>query len=215
MINRYHSNYSNHVHQLVISVSRHCYVTSQGKFKRQKKPFDVSLEKLNTIKQHIVHFLIRDHFSGLFYAELADSKNMISVYEFLHRAWSPKGTHPFHGVPYAMTIPKSVQKLWPLLPQFIIEKGIGLIEVTSGFQGGVRDVRTWENGLYPSLYESGYPPDYSEVKAKAPHICLQLSTRSSKRPNKETKWRENLQDVYPPGLFEDFIKGYEDEAHTL
>lgn len=190
----YKSDYSNQNHQLIVSVSRHCYVTGEGKFKYQKKSFDVNLDKLNTKKSHVVHFLIRDHFSGLFYAELADSKNIISIFDFLYRAWSQKDFHPFCGIPGAISIPKNIQRMWPDIISFVENLGVGIIDVTSGFQGGVRDIRTWETALYTDRYKSGRPPDYSEVKERSSNTCIELATWNSRGPSKEQVWRDNLRE---------------------
>ena len=189
----YKSYYSNHVHQLVVSVSKHLYVTESGKFKYQKKPFEVALDRLESFrKRHIVHYLVRDHFSGLFYAEVADSKGFLPITEFLYRAWSPKSVHPLYGIPSALTLPKTVKKVWPDLEPFIESLGITVIAVTSGFQGGIRDIRTWDERLRTGLYKSGYPPDYSEVLEQAPANCVWLNTSESKGRSKAAIWKSGL-----------------------
>ncbi len=81
--------------------------------KYQKKPFDVRIENLQSSqKTHIVHYVIRDHFSGLFYAELSDSDSLIPIHDFLYRAWQNKLFHPMVGIPDFMTIPKNAHKFW-------------------------------------------------------------------------------------------------------
>jgi hypothetical protein len=63
----YQTNYSIEVHQLIICISKHLYVTKSGPIKYQQKSFDVSLAKVDKAeKEHLVHYLIRDHFSGVF-----------------------------------------------------------------------------------------------------------------------------------------------------
>lgn len=188
---RYQSDYSNQVHQLMVSVSRHFFITRAGKYQYQKKPFNVELAT-RSAKRHAVHYLIRDHFSGLFYAELGDSECLTSIEEFLYRAWSKKLDHPFHGFPEAVSVPQTVRTAWPSVAASLAELGIPVIKVTSGFQGGIRDIRTWEEHLRCGLYESGFPPDYAEVKAKAPEMCRQLATWSFGGDSKEAKWRKNL-----------------------
>jgi hypothetical protein len=44
MAREYASNYSNEVHQLIVSVSRHYFITRQGFLKHQKKPLEVNLK---------------------------------------------------------------------------------------------------------------------------------------------------------------------------
>lgn len=195
----YKTEYSNHVHQLVVSVSRHYYVTSNGKFKQQKKALGGKLGCPATYtKKHIVHYLIRDHFSGLFYAEVTDTDNILSVLEFLKRAWSAKEGHPLQGIPNALTVPHSVRTVWPEIIPFLDAFSIQPVDVTSGFQGGVRDIRTWEEHLRTGLYESGFPPDYSEVRAQAAQTCAFISTYGSNGPKADI-WRDNLhEDIYIP-----------------
>lgn len=189
----YKTDYSNHVHQLIVSVSRHYYVTREGKYKYQKKPFEVQLENLTSPKTHIVHYLIRDHFSGLFYAEIVDSKNLICIFDFLKRAWTGESEFPFGGIPWGITVPKNVQRLWPDLVPWLIGLKMEVIEVTSGFQGGIRDVRTWETRLNWAQYDSGFPPDYSEVRSKAINTCLEIATWSARgEETRKEKWLRNL-----------------------
>ncbi len=204
MMHRYRSDYSNQVHQLVVSMSRHYYVTKQGKYQYQKKPFEVQLGAQGT-RLHAVHYVIRDHFSGLFYAEISDSDHLIPIEDFLYRAWCKKTEHPFHGIPEAISVPKTVQNVWPLVTELLMQSGIEVIDVTSGFQGGVRDIRTWEDNLRYGPYESGFPPDYTEVKSKATEICRQLATWSSNGEKKEHKWRSNLKNVLFPMSRETFL----------
>lgn len=207
MYRSYKTGIANEVHQLVVSVSRHYYVTSSGKYKRQKKPFEARLDNPSSFtKRHIVHYLIRDHFSGLFYAELTDSQSLFSIYEFLYRAWSPKKLHPLQGLPYGLTVPKNVRTMWPTLTSFLEEATVHPIDVTSGFQSGVRDLRTWEEVLRCGLYQSGYPPDYSEVLRDAPETCVRFNRSEVRGPSKADVWKRNLpEEVYIPSSREDFL----------
>lgn len=206
MYKSYKSDYSNHVHQLVVSVSKHLYVTESGTFKYQKKPFEATLDRPESFRKcHIVHYLIRDHFSGLFYAEVADSESFLPIKEFLYRAWSRKGAHPLYGIPSALTLPKTVKKVWPDLERFVESLGIAVIDVTSGFQGGIRDIRTWDEWLRTGLYKSGYPPDYSEVLEQAPATCVWLNTSESRGRSKAAVWESGLPEkTYVPRSKEGF-----------
>ena len=200
MLQRYKTNQSNEVHQLVVAVSRHSYVTAAGRFQRQKKAFEVRLDKPETFtKRHVVHYLIRDHFSGLFYAELADTENIFPVHEFLYRAWSKKESHPLYGIPFGLTVPGTVRALWPELVSLLKEATIEAIDVTSGFQGGIRDLRTWEDELHFGLYESGYPPAYQEVLRRAPEACSNFNVSEYRGGPKAKVWSENLPEkLYVP-----------------
>lgn len=200
MLKRYQTNQSNEVHQLIVAVSRHSYVTAQGKFQRQKKAFEVRLDKAETFtKRHIVHYLLRDHFSGLFYVEVTDTMNIFPVHEFLYRAWSKKDSHPLYGMPFGLTVPATVRALWPDLVPRLKEATIEAIDVTSGFQGGVRDLRTWEDALHFGWYDSGYPPDYEEVLRRAPEACANFNLSEYRGGPKARIWTENLpEQTYVP-----------------
>lgn len=204
MLQRYETSQSNEVHQLMVAVSRHFYVTAAGKFQRQKKAFEIRLDKSESFtKRHIVHYLLRDHFSGLFYAELSDTTNIFPVHEFLYRAWSKKGTHPLYGIPFSLTVPSTVRALWPDLVSKLNGITIEPVDVTSGFQGGVRDLRTWEDLLHCGLYESGYPPDYEEVLRHAPDTCASFNTSAYRGEPKAKIWSENLpEEMYVPASTE-------------
>lgn len=206
MLQRYKTNQSNEVHQLVVAVSRHSYVTAAGKFRRQKKPIEVRLDKRETFtKRHVVHYLIRDHFSGLFYAELTDSENIFPVHEFLFRAWSKKESHPLYGIPFGLTVPGTVRTLWPDFVSQLKAAAIQAIDVTSGFQGGIRDLRTWEDELHFGLYESGYPPDYQEILRRAPEACASFNLSEYRGGPKAAVWRKNLPEKTYVPVSRDFL----------
>lgn len=138
----------NHVHQLVLSVSKHFYATANGDLKYQQKPMDVSLEKLtNAKRRHMVVYAIRDHTSGLFYAELAFAPALPDVRQFLGRAWRPKQDYPFRGLPRVLVVPKVTEHAFPGISAEVMEMGTRVIEPSSGFMGGVRDIRTVEDRL--------------------------------------------------------------------
>ena len=96
MYNIYKSEYPNQVHQLSVSVSKHIYVTGAGKLKFQKKKFELDLASVRAADRvHVLHYLIRDHFSGAFYAEICASTSFVPVQDFLNRAWSVKREYLF------------------------------------------------------------------------------------------------------------------------
>jgi len=96
MFKSYRSEYANQVHQLNVSVSKHYYVTKTGSLKYQIKQQEINLDKLaRSERLHLIHYVIRDHFSGLFYAELAISNNPIPIHEFLYRVWAQEREYYF------------------------------------------------------------------------------------------------------------------------
>lgn len=148
----YRSDHPNHAHQLVVSASKHYYASNDGILKYQKKPFEVPLQAVPNAKhRHMIVLSLRDHCSGVFYSRVAFGPKLPSVREFLARAWDIKPNFPFHGIPKLLSIPQTVKALEPSLPEAITGLGVSLVDVTSGFQGGVRDIRTIESRLLLSI----------------------------------------------------------------
>ncbi len=200
MIKRYQSDYSNEVHQLIVSPSKHYYVTNSGVFKYQKKPFELKLEKIDQAKKiHTIHYLLRDHFSGLFYWEICSSNALIPIYEFLYRAWSKKKFHPLYGIPDFMTVPKNVQSYFPGLIRFIEKIDVTYIKVTSGFQGGVRDIRTIEDELMLAGFDFANPhlsqkePPFDLVLERMPEICGRFYDSLYRKPSKKEVWLSGIE----------------------
>ncbi len=200
MFHSYRSEYANQLHQLLVTPSRHITITKDGRLSFQKKALDVNLARLaKSTKQHVVHYIIRDHYSGVFYAELISGSKLIPVQEFLLRAWSEKEKYPFCGAPEYISIPKSVERVFPVIRRLIERAGIQITEVTSGFQGGVGDVRTWESYIrqYCSIRE-----ELGFVKAWTPDVTCGLSAylncRHPYREAKINKWSSTVKELRVP-----------------
>jgi hypothetical protein len=216
MIREYESNYSNEVHQLIVSVSRHYFITHKGFLKHQKKALEVNLKNIaESEKTHIVHYMIKDHFSGLFYAEICASNLLIPIVEFLYRAWSRKLYHPLYGIPDFLTVPKNVLIKFPEVKNLQETLGITLVKVTSGFHAGVRDIRTWENELKFCGFDINDPfktledLTVEQVKEKLPEIFERLFENAYGRLARKDIWLSGLNDekkIYVPKSLEDFIK---------
>lgn len=198
MILRYQSDYSNQVHQLVVSVSRHFYVTKSGHLKFQKKQMEISLASLDqSEKEHVVHYLIRDHFSGAFYGEMHSSKALTLIEDFLSRAWTPKTEYPFCGTPEYLTIPKTVEAAFPTVNKFIESLQIEPIPVTSGFFAGVRDVRTWEEHIRWNAYGDEDWRLFKSAQARTLELSVDLNSGFGNGDSKILKWVSGL-DPYLP-----------------
>lgn len=198
MMLRYKTDYPNQVHQLVVSASRHLYITKSGYVKYQKKELDVNLQNVaQSDREHIVHYLIRDHFSGLFYGNICSSRHLMPVEDFLCRAWSRKDEYIFCGIPSHLSIPKTVSTIFPGVHDYIHSLGIGTVEVTSGFQGGVRDIRTWENYLRQlvAVQEETTP---TEIQSRAARISGYLNDDWEDSQSKMRKWADNIKEMKVP-----------------
>ena len=196
MIKHYRSEYPNQAHQLTVSVSKHYYVTKTGILKYQKKKQEVTLDRFTDSERvHVIHYVIRDHFSGLFYAELGLSDNIIPVQNFLYRAWAEQNDYSFYGVPEFLTIPSTVATVFPELEKHVSALGVKPLKVTSGFQGGIRDIKTIEEYL---IISAGSPIKRPKLQIK--EIC-EIVNRQKSRNGKDTKmelWRHNVKPVTIP-----------------
>ncbi|HHO0937778.1 hypothetical protein ACET8Q_09225 [Aeromonas veronii] len=187
---RYQTEHSNQVHQLVVTISKHFYVSQSGKFKCQSVPFKAVIGKQSSYtKRHIVHYMLTDHFSGLFYAEITTTDSFFPIEGFLERAWGPKLDHPLQGEPSHLVVPNTVFNAFPTLNSWLDQKPIDVVNATSGFQAGIRSLRSWEEILRTggySHYQTGFPPDFTEVQANSFDSCI-FQTRKNFQ-----KWREGL-----------------------
>lgn len=196
----YQSDYPNQVHQLMVSVSRHLHLIKNGSVRFQKKKFECTLANMNkSDKELIVHYLISDHFSGAFYAEACSAFQLMPVDEFLIRAWSKKDEYIFCGLPENLSVPNTVAEAFPNLLPWVDSLGIGLLEVTSGFQGGIRDLPTWEEYLR-MVFALGEETRLSDVRAKAARINNYLNREHGDRASKIDKWAHRVGTIrFPSG----------------
>ncbi len=196
---QYITKYPNQVHLLKISVSRHFYLTKMGVLAYQKKPFDIDLESLpRSNKTHIINYLVKDHYSSVLYGEISTSSDILSPIEFLFRAWSQKTDSSFCGMPEGITIPKTVQVQFPNLIGKIESLGVEIIQVTSGFQGGVGDIKIWEDFLKFCTGKT-----FLEAKQFSMPSSIFISQKESRKGTSgETKierWRTNIKELkFPP-----------------
>lgn len=184
----YQTDYPNQVHQLMISVSKHLYLIKDGSVRFQKKKFDHTLANVHqSEKQHVVHYLVRDHFSGAFYAEATASSQLFPVEQFLLRAWSKKDKYIFCGMPEHLSVPNTVADAFPNILEWVDSLGVKLLNVTSGFQGGIRDLPTWEKYLQ-MVFNLNEKTRLSEVQEKAARISNYLNHEHGDRASKIDKW---------------------------
>lgn len=69
-------------------------------------------------KKCLASFIIRDHFSNCFYAELHPADELPAIHEFLFNAWRKKDGYEFWGDPQYLVIPKKTQLEFPTLEKF-------------------------------------------------------------------------------------------------
>jgi hypothetical protein len=148
MMNRYSTRYRNHAHQVFVTPSKHLHALKDGRIKYQTKPIETKLDGIENLERnHIVHFIVADHFSSAFYAESHPSKLLPDFVDFLRRAWRKKTNHFFEGLPELVLVPDAVRYKFPDAIKFMHKLELQVLAPTSGFQAGIHQVRNWEKEL--------------------------------------------------------------------
>lgn len=199
-MNEYRSLHPNHVHQLVVNVSKHYYATKNGCLKYQQKALETSLSTLSdSDRTSMVVLSLRDHCSALFYAELEFGRALPSVTDFLRNAWGTKVDFDFCGLPDCLMLPKTVEVAFPELASQLETIGVRVLKVTSGFQGGIGDLRLIERWLSAAV---GHP--ISEAKKRVRNICIEQGNTKA-RTDRESKlelWKKFVPSVrHLPGTW--------------
>ena len=117
-----------------------------GSIKWQIKEFDINWTNYTkTGKKHLVTYILRDHFSNCFYAELHSVDKMPLINDFLYNAWTQKNDYPFYGIPSCLIVPDTTLNLFPTLHNYFakVDKPY-LQKPTSGFSSAVVSIRQWE-----------------------------------------------------------------------
>lgn len=159
---------------------------------------EVRLDTLeHSDRTHVVHYIIRDHFSGLFYSEIAASSLLPPVEQFLGRAWMAKDEYVFCGIPLLLTVPQRVEAAYPTVKTSVSDLGVTFVEVTSGFQGGIRDIRTVEDWLKLSHDE---PMEIASVRAR--QIAQIMSKKKSRNgaDDKVALWLKHVPAIRFPSV---------------
>jgi len=192
---RYRSDFPNQVHQLNVCFSKHYYLLNDGTIKWQAKEFDINWSNFNkTGKKHLVTYIIRDHFSNCFYAELHSVNKMPLIHEFLYNAWSKKNEYPFYGVPACLIAPKSTQEQFPSIQKFI--SGFGKLYLqtpTSGFSSAVVSIRQWERFIkyFNEFYEDCKTLTQFQGNIIQRNMEINSFGSSKRADNNLQKWLDN------------------------
>lgn len=195
---RYSSPHANYLHQLGVSVSKHFWISKQGILSFQHKKMDVNLDNMSkSSKNHVVHFVIRDHFSGVLYSETVSSAGNISLELFLYRAWTEKEDFAFCGVPDILVIPNTVQRKFPLIKEKLSSLEVQLPDAKSGFQTSVRDIQSIESYMKRYIGTS-FETNFQDLNKAYIQISNFLSRDQHKQPKIDI-WSENIESLkFPP-----------------
>lgn len=147
--------FSNEIHQLLVTVSRHLYLDKYGVITYQKKPFDININNHSkSNKEHLVYYVMHDHFSGNFIFDIGTTRRMLPLADFLHFAWrkGKKDDH-FYGLPLSISVPKRTSS--PGFLEGLQNLGVEPFHPASGFSSGVHIIKKLEeNILFSVLHRS-------------------------------------------------------------
>lgn len=192
MYHSYKSDYPNQVHQLNFSISQNHYLLKNGEIKYQQKKFEVNWSNYEkTGKRHLVNYLIRDHFSNCFYAELHPIDQLPTLSDFLFNAWRPKDSYEFCGIPTVLIIGRNIVDRFPEILQFEKNTKLHLELAQNGFATGIRSLRDWEQNIrYFSFYEDC--KDIQGFQQNIEFICRDLNLRKTGKTTENLlKWLDN------------------------
>jgi tetratricopeptide (TPR) repeat protein len=218
MASSYLTEHSNQLHQLLVSVSRHFYIKKDGFLTYQEKSMEVNLKSLGkSKKEHLVYYIVRDHFSGNFVIRLTTSTALIPLAEFLHYAWSgPAEGKYLWGMPGYLWVPKTIAT-----PEFF--EGLEVLGVIadnppSGFASGIRIISSIEEQLLFIMARLSEPT--LEIINQRLDEVYRYMLNLNFDENKVEKWRENLPQGHPknPPEFREFMKFFvveQPEKHTV
>ena len=202
----YCTDYPNQVHQLIVSVSKRVYVLKNRELKFQKKPVDINLDNFQKAERNLlIHYIIRDHFSNAFYGEIHEKEAPEDVRNFLYRAWSQKEDYPFCGIPDSMIVTKTVQRFAPEIVDLLSRLNVKIIDSTSGFQAGIRIIRTWEEELKFHYKMAPELKTIEDVQFNIDRFCNYINNRSKRnKASNITIWENDVKDLRLPKA-EDFL----------
>jgi len=188
----YKSDYPNQVHQLNFFISQNYYLLKNGEIKFQVKKFDVNWSNYQLSgKHHLVVFLVRDHFSNCFYAEIYPINEVPHIMVFLFNAWKQKKQFEFCGIPKNLIVGRHIFEKFPEIVNFQKNTGINIELAKNGFATGIRSVRDWETRL---RYYTHYVDckNIYDFQKNTEFICRDLNLKNSRKtePNL-SKWTNN------------------------
>ncbi len=189
------SEYSNQIHQLLVTVSRHFYIKEDGRIAYQETPLSAHLKNVgDASKEPLVYYILRDHFSGNFFQGICSGRKLIPLIDFLYAAWEPKDDKAsLAGFPEILSVPKNIST--PELLSGLKELGIKPVHPPSGFASGIAMIRSLEENIGFNLSRLAIPdlPGLLSVQDRINNYMLGGSFRKSKKQ----VWEEGLTQDHP------------------
>lgn len=190
----YKSDFPNQVHQLNVSIAKNHYLLKDETIKYQSKKFDINWKNHSkTGKRHLVNYLIRDHFSGCYYAELHPIDKMPDLKSFLFNAWKTKEFYEFKGVPRYMILGSDVIEKYPDIKNFAQNiNEFDLQMADNGFSTGIRSVRD----RIKCIDRYSWNPNFSSISnfnKYSERFCRESNLRTNSKISESNleKWANN------------------------
>lgn len=190
----------------------------------QRKPFEYTFDTMGASSTKLmVSYLLRDHYSGVYYAEATTHDRMLNLGGFLFRAWSSKEGFDFCGVPKALMVPQLVLDKWPAVLELLEDYGITILKPRSGFETGMIDIKNWQREFFENSFvdytrELGIKLDYQfeRLRAKQLEVCIRAAGRTIDREKrtKLDKWRTSDAELLVPTDRGDFEKYFSVKAQV-
>ncbi len=201
---------SNQLHQLLVSVSRHFYLLKNGILKYQEKPLNVNINNFHKSgREHLVFYILRDHFSGNFVFNLTTTDSLIPLVDFLYYGWSSRTEEKYlWGLPQSIYIPKLISS--EELFDGLYELGVEPLNPPSGFASGVHMVKELENNICFFLLRTLVNHDPKFLNTKKSRI-YQRMLKLKKDDSLVEKWQNNLPEGHPLDIpeYDEFLKIFE------
>jgi tetratricopeptide (TPR) repeat protein len=182
--------------------------------KYQEKHVEVNINNYHkTNKEHLVYYIMRDHFSGSFVFRFATTKTLIPLADFLYYSWSKREDEQYlRGMPDAVYVPQLISS--PELFEGLVKLGIKPLNPPSGFASGIRIIRDIEDHIHYvfSRIVDHRPENLDQNKNLIYKYILRLNYDDSKFK----KWQDNLVLNHPKNTpdYPDFIKCFAANADT-
>lgn len=190
------TSFSNQTHQLMVTVSRHFYISKNGILNYQEKPFDITLANYQSLKKELlVYYVVIDRFSGNYIFQVTSTRQLLPLADFLHYTWRrDKDEDHFWGLPEQISIPKAITSQALFLG--LKKAGVEPFNPTVGFPTGGHVIRNLEEHLWSQiLYRSTlhFKASIELHKANIYDLTLGLSTHGDCR----VIWQNNLRAGHP------------------
>lgn len=190
------ASFANETHQLLVTVSRHLYISKGGIVKYQGKPMEVGIGNFHrSRKGHLVYYILRDVFSGNFIFAVAITGELLPLLDFLYFGWRrDKEEDHFWGLPQNLSVPKRISS--PELITGLQQLKIEPFHPTSGFAAGIRIIRDLEDNLrYYTLGRSAI--HFFGTTQGCKSNVYRYMLEDTGKINRVDLWRNNLPSGHP------------------